>query len=189
MIKKLLFISAVVAIFASCGEESNTNSTPNDTAVVETQKNAEATEMLMSEFDAKAGEFVGKEVKVSGIVDHVCKHGGKKILLVDGDNSIHVFNDERYDEALAGSKVTVVGVVEEEKVDSASLVELLKHEEGSHGDKDNEEDVKRIERVKEYIKTMQDSLKKTGADHFSDYSLKYVSHTEVKDEEETKEEK
>jgi len=180
MIKKFLFLSAIVVIFASCGEDSNTNTTPNDTATIETVKNAEATEILMSDFEAKASEFVGKEVKVSGIVDHVCKHGGKKILLVDGDNSIHVFNDERYDESLAGSKITVVGVVEEEKVDSASLVELLKHEEGSHGDKDNKEDVKRIERVKQYIKTMQDSLQKTGLDHFSDYSLKYVSHTEVK---------
>ena len=178
MIKKLLFVSAIVALFASCGEETNTTTTPNDTATVETVKSAEATEILMSDFDKKAADFVGKEVKVSGIVDHVCKHGGKKILLVDGDNSIHVFNDERYDEALAGSKVSVIGVVEEEKVDSASLAELLKHEEGSHGDKANEEDAKRIERVKEYIKTMQDSLKKTGVDHFSDYSLKYVSHTE-----------
>lgn len=187
MIRKILFISAIVAVFASCGEESNTNSTPNDTATVNTVKNTEATEILMSDFDAKAGEYVGKEVKVNGIVDHVCKHGGKKILLVDGDNSIHVFNDERYDEALSGSKITVIGVVEEEKVDSTSLVELLKHEEGSHGDKANEEDVKRIERVKEYIASMQDSLKKTGVDHFSNYSLKYVSHTEDKTEETTEE--
>lgn len=185
MIKKLLFVSAIVALFASCGEESNTTTTPNDTASVTVTKNAEATEILMSDFETKATDFVGKEVKVSGIVDHVCKHGGKKILLVDGDNSIHVFNDERYDEGLAGSKVSVVGVVEEEKVDSASLVELLKHEEGSHGDKANEEDAKRIERVKEYIKTMQDSLKKTGVDHFSNYSLKFVSLKEEKVEDTT----
>ncbi len=180
MIKKFLFLSAIVAVFVSCGEESNTNTTPNDTATIETVKNAEATEILMSDFEAKAGEFVGKEVKVSGIVDHVCKHGGKKILLVDGDNSIHVFNDERYDEALAGSKITVVGIVEEERIDSAYLAERLKHEEGSHGDDNNEADVEHLNQMKEYIQMMQDSLKKEGIDHFSNYSLKYVSYTEDK---------
>jgi len=178
MIKKFLFLSAIVAIFAACGEESDTNTTSNDTATVEVVKNAEATEILMSNFDAKAGEFVGKEVKVSGIVDHVCKHGGKKILLVDGDNSIHVFNDERYDEALSGSKITVVGVVEEERIDSAYLAERLKHEEGSHGDDNNEADVEHLNQMKEYIQMMQDSLKKEEVDHFSNYSLKYVSHSE-----------
>jgi len=187
MIKRFLFLSAIVALFASCGEDTNTNTTPNDTASVTISKNAEATEILMSDFDAKAANLVGKEVKVSGIVDHVCKHGGKKILLVDGDNSIHVFNDNRYDEALSGSKISVIGVVEEERVDSVYLAERLKHEEGSNGDEDNDADKEHLAKMKEYIKTMQDSLKKEGVDHFSNYSLKYVSHTEEKTEKSSEE--
>ncbi len=179
MIKKFLFISAVVVLFAACGESNDNADATIDTANV----NTEAVELLMADFDAKAGDFVGKEVNISGIVDHVCKHGGKKILLVDGDFSIHVFNDERYDEALSGSEVSVLGIVEEERIDSAYLAERLKHEEGSHGDDDNEADKEHLEYMKEYIQMMQDSLKQEGVDHFSNYSLKYVSHTEKNTEE------
>lgn len=175
MIKKFLFMGAVIVLFASCGE-SNDNNTETTVDTVATK----VTELKMDEFDAKAGDFVGKEISVSGIVDHVCKHGGKKILLVDGDYSIHVFNDERYDEALSGSEVSVIGIVEEERIDSAYLAERLKHEEGSHGDDDNEADKEHLEAMKNYIQMMQDSLKKEGVDHFSNYSLKYVSHTEKK---------
>lgn len=176
MIKKIFLLSAVVLIFAACGDDNSNNDSLNDTTDVVV---SELTEILLTEFDAKAGEFVGKEVEVSGIVDHVCKHGGKKILLVDGDYSLHVYNDERFDEAISGSKVVVTGIVEEERVDSAFLAERLKHEEGSHGG-DNEADVEHLEMMKEHIQLMMDSLKKEGVDHFSNYSLKYVSHSEEK---------
>ena len=173
MIKKLLFLGAIVLVLASCGEGEKKADVTTDTVAVETV----AVEVLMSDFEEKAADLIGKEIKITGIVDHVCKHGGKKILLVDGDNSLHVFNDERYDEALSGSSVSLIGVVEEERIDSAWLAERLKHEMESHG---GEEDVEHLAQMKEHIQLMQDSLVKEGVDHFSNYSLKYVSHTETK---------
>ncbi len=178
MIKKIFLLGAVALMFAACGDENNTDvDTPNDTTVI-----SETTAPLLNltDFDAKAGEFVGKEVEVSGIVDHVCKHGGKKLLLVEGDNNMHVYSDERFDEALSGSEISVVGIVEEERVDSAFLAEKLKHEEESHGDDSNEADVEQLAKMKEHIKHMMDSLKSEGVEYFSNYSLKYVSHTEKK---------
>jgi len=176
MIKKILLFSLTILIFAACGNDDNNSVTPNDTTEIE---NAEVTTLSLSDFDSLAGNFVGKEVSVSGIVDHVCKHGGKKLLLVDGDYNLHVFNDNRFDETLSGSKVIVKGTVEEERVDSAYLAEKLQHEQESHAD-GNEADKENLAKMTEYIKKMQDSLKKSGLNHFSNYSLKFVSLKEEK---------
>ncbi len=176
MIKKILVFSAFAFIFASCGNDSGNTDNQSDTTEITT---VEITEIPLTSFDSLAADLVGKEVKVSGIVDHVCKHGGKKILLVDGDYNLHVFNDNRFDEALSGSKVTVIGIVEEERVDSAYLAEKLKHEKGSAGD-GTEADKEKIAAMTKYINMMTDSLKKSGKDHFSDYSLKFVSLQEEK---------
>lgn len=176
MIKKILLFSLTILIFAACGNDDNNSVTPNDTTEI---KNAEVTELSLSDFDSLAGNFVGKEVSVSGIVDHVCKHGGKKLFLVDGDYNLHVFNDNRFDEALSGSKVIVKGTVKEERVDSAYLAEKLQHEQESHAD-GNEADKENLAKMTEYIKKMQDSLKKSGLNHFSNYSLKFVSLKEEK---------
>ena len=171
MIKKILFFSAVVLSFAACsGDESNVKNNSDTTSV-------ELTEINLSEFDTKAGEFVGKEIKVSGIVDHVCKHGGKKILLVDGDNSLHVFNDNRYDEELSGSTVSLIGVVEEEKIDEAYLTEWWNHELGSHSE-GTDSDKEQLAEADATIQQIRDSLKAEGVEYFSEYSLKYVSHEE-----------
>ncbi len=131
MIRRILFVSAIAIFFMACNEDNNDAGNENDTTIVD---NLEMPSIILSEFESKAGEFVGKEIKVSGIVDHVCKHGGKKILLVDGDNSLHVFNDNRYDEELSGSEISLIGVVEEEKIDEAYLTEWWNHEQGSHNE-------------------------------------------------------
>jgi len=181
MIKRLLLSGIVILFFAACGNNGNdegNKTTPNDTTEIKTVK---TTEISLSDFDSLAGNFVGKEVTVSGIVDHVCKHGGKKLLLVDGDHNLHVFNDNRFDEALSGSKVTVNGIVEEERIDSAYLAEKLKHEQESHAD-GTEADKENMAKMTEFIKKMQDSLKKSGKEYFANYSLKFVSLKEDKDD-------
>lgn len=176
MLKKILLFGIIAVFFVACGNDDNNSVTPNDTTEI---KNTEVTELSLSEFDSIAANFVGKEVSVSGIVDHVCKHGGKKLLLVEGDYNLHVFNDNRFDEALSGSKVTVKGVVEEERVDSVYLAEKLQHEKESHAD-GNEADKKTLAKMTEFIKNMQDSLKNSGKEYFANYSLKFVSLKEDK---------
>lgn len=178
MIKRTLFLSAIVLFFTACGEDESDVKNDIDTTVIE---NVSMPEIAVGDFESKAGEFVGKEIEVSGIVDHVCKHGGKKILLVDGDFSLHVFSDERYDEELSGSKVTVVGVVEEEKIDETYLTEWWNHARGSHSE-GTDADKKYLEEVEAEIQQIRDSLKAEGVDYFSEYSLKYVSLEKTEEE-------
>ena len=169
MIKKIFLLSAVVLFVAACGNDSDDVDQPIDTT--------EITEIALADFESKAGEFVNKEVKVSGIVDHLCKHGGKKILLVDGDNSLHVFNDVRYDEALSGSEISLIGLVEEEKIDEAYLTEWWNHAQESHSE-GTDSDKEYLAKTEKEIQELRDSLQSEGVEYFSEYSLKYVSHKE-----------
>ncbi len=176
MIKRILFAFIAVLFIMSCNEDSdNTNNQSDTTEITST----ELPVVSLAEFDSLAANYVGKEIKISGIIDHICKHGGKKLLLVDGDKDIHVLGDERFDESLSGSKATVIGIVEEERIDSAYLAEKLKHDQGSYGG-GSEADKEKLARITEYINMMQDSLKKSGVDHFSNYSLKFISLEEEK---------
>ncbi len=176
MIKKILFLSVSVLFIAACGNNDNTEKSKNDT----TEINLVAVpEINLNEFDSLAANYVGKEVTVTGIVDHVCKHGGKKLLLVDGDYNLHIFNDNRFDESLSGSKVTVKGIVEQEVVDSAYLAEKLKHEQKNYVDA-NEAEKEKLKNMEKYINHMQDSLKKSGLDNFTNYSLKFETLEEKK---------
>ena len=178
MIKKILLVGVTVLFFAACGNDDNNSANLSDTTEIKT---SEVPELTLSTFDLLAGNFIGKEVTVTGIVDHVCKKGGKKLLLVDGDYNLHVFNDNRFDENLSHAKVAVTGIVEEERIDSAYLAEKLQHEQktNSDGTEVNEE---RLAQMKEYIKMMQDSLKKSGKEYFANYSLKFVSLKEKKED-------
>jgi hypothetical protein len=175
MKKNIFFVTITVLLFMACNNSDEEQKQSDSLALIETK----APEILISEFNIKAGDFVGKEVSVSGIVDHVCKHSGKKILLVDGDNKIHVFNDERFSEDIAGQKISVTGIVEEEKIDEAYLTEWSNHEKGSHSS-GSEADKSELKKVESKIQQLRDSLKKSGVDHFSNYSLKYKSHKETK---------
>ena len=80
-------------------------------ATITTEEFIESPQLTLGEFDIKAKDFINKEVKVTGIVDHVCKHGGKKILLVTDDGDVHINSEERFEETLKGSEISVTGVV------------------------------------------------------------------------------
>ncbi|OIP02464.1 MAG: hypothetical protein AUJ98_01160 [Bacteroidetes bacterium CG2_30_33_31] len=95
-------------------------------------KNAEVTEekaMTVDELFGKIGELVDSQVVVMGEVDHVCKHGGTKMVIFNPEtqNSIHVNAGEsgnfRADQ-VKDQDVKVWGKVEEFKVDDAYIAEL-----------------------------------------------------------------
>lgn len=68
-------------------------------------------------FQDTAGELVGTEVEVQGMVVHVCKHGGKKMFLIgeNPDVRIKITASEKvsaFKSELEGSTVYVKGLVE-----------------------------------------------------------------------------
>lgn len=169
--KNLLLVITICTLLFSC------KSDPKKTSEVAQESEIEVVEtplLVLGEFDTKAGDFVSKEIKVQGIVDHVCKHGGKKILLVTDDGDAHVFSEERFDEELMGSEITVTGVVLEERIDEAYLLKLEADNIKSHSEgKSNEE---QFNNKKKHVQQYRDQMKADNVDHISNYSLQYVSH-------------
>ena len=162
----------VLAIsFISCKTETKKDEGVNET------KATEIPILAIGEFDAKAGMFVNKEIQIKGIVDHVCKHGGKKILMVSDEGDVHVTSDERFDEALKGSKITLTGVVVEERIDESTCLQMEEDIINSHSEgKTSEEQFKEQQ---DHVQQYRDEMKAENKAYISNYSLKHVNHSKV----------
>lgn len=169
---KNLWIFLVAALLLSCSNEKQNQESINpeqDLIVV-----VDVPLLTIAEFDTKAGEYVDAEVQVKGIVDHVCKHGGKKLLLVNDDGDIHITTDEdRFSDDLIGEVITVNGIVEEFRVDEEYCLQMEEDAIKSHSEGEGDDEL--YERKKQSIQTYRDSMNAAGVDHLSYYSLVYVS--------------
>ena len=171
--KKVISIILIAVLFMACKKESND--------AVDTEKQTEiAVEtpfLAMAEFDTKAGDYVNKEVKIQGIVDHVCKHSGKKLLVVTDDGSVHITSDTRFEDALTGSEIALTGIVLEERIDEAYCLKMEEDNIKSHSEGATNQE--QFENKKKHIQQYRDQMKKENKDYLSNYSLQYVSHIEV----------
>ena len=166
--KKIVFLLALTISFISCKTETK------EVEVVNEIKVTEIPMLAIGEFDAKAGDFVNKEIQINGIVDHVCKHGGKKILMVTDDGDVHITSDERFDEALMGNEITLTGIVVEERIDESTCLQMEENNLNSHSEgKTNDE---QFEQQQKHVQQYRDEMKAENKEYISNYSLKYVSH-------------
>ena len=173
--KKLAYIFAFVFVFTACQKDTKK---VEDTAKQIEVVNTETPLLAIAEFDKTAEGYVNKEVKVKGIVDHVCKHGGKKLLLVTDDANVHVTSDERFEENLIGSEIVLNGVVVEERIDEAYCLKMEEDNIKSHSEGQSSDE--QFEAKKQHIQNYRDLMKANNTDHISNYSLEYVSLKELK---------
>ncbi len=108
--QKVAFLLIIAFLAVSCNQASKENSTTAESTEVEQIVAATIQELLASPAD-----YDGKEVAVSGMVTHVCKHGGQKcfILADDGETQMRIVPSGDIDEfkvELEGSTVAFKGV-------------------------------------------------------------------------------
>jgi len=120
MIKKLFLLLFVAVLFTAC---NNAPSTEGEK--VSTEAETLTVDSLLTNID----KLVGQEVVIVGTVDHVCKHGGGKLVIYTAspENGLHVMaTDEsgkfRADE-IADELIEVKGTVDEFRVDESYIVE------------------------------------------------------------------
>ncbi|MCX6284290.1 MAG: OB-fold nucleic acid binding domain-containing protein [Bacteroidetes bacterium] len=183
MIKKLLLlVIPCLFLLASCNMGTKTAEL----------KKADTVTLAVKSFIDSAAKYVEKPIRIEGTVLHTCKHGGKRMFLVDGTDSIRVevttgANIAKFDESLIGSHVKVLGILKEEKVDAKYLneweAEVKKpaenHETGIHSGAKGHEDQGTKETL-DNINSLRNDLKKSGKDHLSFYSIEAISYTVVK---------
>ena len=184
MIKRLLpiLIIAIIA-FASC------NRGANDKAGA---PKSDTTHLKVLTFEKQADSCINKPVIIEGTVLHTCKHGGKRMFLIDGTDSIRVEvtagpDIVKFDDALIGSKVKVFGTLKEERIDTKYLneweAEILKPEEnhnvGVHTGAVGHEDQNKQDKL-DQVKSLRDELKNSGKDHLSFFSVEASRYIEIK---------
>ncbi len=172
--KKLFLSTFIIAALFAC---NNTSETTDD--IISDSTTVELALIGLGEFDSKAGDYIDKEVQVTGIVDHICKHGGKRLFLVSDDGDVHIESEDRFDEDIAGNNVTINGIVREFRVDESYCLKMEEETINSHDGSDegsDEEEISKKERKMSQIEFYRDSMATAGIDHISYYSIDYVSH-------------
>jgi len=183
MIKKflpLLFVGLLFAFACNQGPKETAEEVTVDTVL-----------LAVATFDTAAPYFVDQPVWIEGTVYHTCKHGGKRMFLVDGNDSVMVEvttgpDIVMFDEALVGSRVNVLGILKEERIDEKYLneweAEVMtpeeNHEAGLHeGAKGHEDQPK--EAKLEQINALRAQIKDSGTDHLSFFSIEAISVEEI----------
>ena len=90
-------------------------------------QNAEEVAMSIDEVMEKAADLVEQTVVIEGVCTHTCSHGAKKMFLVGSDDSktlrIEAGELGAFDTKVVNNIVTVKGIVKEERIDEAYLVD------------------------------------------------------------------
>ena len=119
---KLMVAAAMIAAcftMVSCGNAKKQQT--------QTTEQVAAAAMSIDEVMAKAAELVDQTVTIEGVCTHTCSHGAKKMFLVGSDDSktLRVEAGElgAFDTKVVNQVVTVKGVLKEERIDEAYLVD------------------------------------------------------------------
>lgn len=108
--QRVAFLVIIALMAVACNQTSKENSATSESTEVEQIVSASIEELL-----ATPADYDGKEVAVSGMVTHVCRHGGQKcfILAEDGETQMRIVPGGGIDEfkvELEGSTVAFKGV-------------------------------------------------------------------------------
>lgn len=139
---KTYFFALIALLFitVSC-ENSSQKASNTETEATEVEV---VTPVDLADFSSKAGDLVGKQIELYGMIDHVCKHGGQKMFLVNEDGEVRVKivtgeNMAAFNTELEGESVNVIGIVDELRIDEEYLkeweLEISEGLEGDEGDK------------------------------------------------------
>ena len=102
--------------------------------------------MSIDDVMAKASGLVEQEVTIEGVCTHTCSHGAKKMFLVGSDDTktlrIEAGELGAFDTKVVNNVVTVKGIIKEERIDEAYLVDwenrLKNQTEEKHGNEEGE---------------------------------------------------
>lgn len=134
----------------------------------------------IEQFYEVASEMADKEVQITGIVDHVCSHSGRRCFLVDpsGEFSVRVEAGDikSFSRELTGMTITVKGVVNENRFESAyinSMEEEIKERAKDPANKDQ------CAAEMHNIQKMRDWMKEHDKDFYAVYYLEGISYEVV----------
>ncbi len=164
----LIFLGLTVLIF-SCKNQS--------------PQQAESTENIqvsIHDILIDTESYIGKSLSIEGTVDHVCKHGGRKLFVFgeSPEDRIKIIPDDKmssFKPELEGSDIAIRGIlIEELKVDEEYIAQM---ENNIGSSKLTGEE---LESEKRQIDNLKKELKACDNDHLSFYAIKCSELKEIK---------
>ncbi len=142
----------------------------------------------VSNFDSIAGNYIEKQIIIKGTVSHVCKHGGKKMFIFEGDNDsvlVKLTSEKAFDVALEGSDVQIKGIVKARIITSADIEKMEQDAMNKPEEEQNPEHTeKHIEEVHnatmEQALELKEELKNSGKKQLEYYSVEVTELKEIK---------
>lgn len=191
--KKLFALSFVAAMMIGCSSGPKPESNGNSNTAIEAP-----VEVTVANFEEKAPELVGKLIVIKGTADHICKHDGKKLFLIDtiSEGRVKITTGEdmaAFNSELEGYDFVVTGLVDETIVDEAYLQEWEEEikagiEENKHlggGEPMTAEEKAAGQHLDdpayEQIKNYRDQMAEKGVNKLSFYAVTAVSYEVIKD--------
>ena len=179
----LLIIASAIILFAACNNgSSDENSDGVDSTTVETE---DVTQISVGDFELKAEEYIEQTIQIEGTVSHICKHGGKKMFIFQAPVdtvTVKITSNESFSVDLEGSDVIVTGIVKEERITAADILEmeeeLKEHENEEENDGENDEEHHDKHISQETIDYYNALLEKSDKDYIAFYTLECVEYEE-----------
>lgn len=145
----------------------------------------------ITDFKTDAGQYLGKMISIEGLISHVCKHGGRRLRITDGqgNNEIKIAMakdaEGKIDVNHEGKHAVVVGKVVEFKMDMEYLEKLKANLKKAIADREEEEEHEddghihdhhaNLKMVEGYI----DQIRRGNLEYVPDYSLE-LDHYKLK---------
>lgn len=193
MKKLTLLVALAIGIF-SCQNSTNNSETSSDQNLTK-----DIAVVKVADFENKAGDLVGKTIQITGTVDHVCKHGGQRMFIVDNESEARIkvtpaeevaaFNTE-----LIGDELLITGVVDEQRIDEAYLMEWEEEikagsvssddkGEGTHlgGNVEKGGEGADISEEMEKVNNLREQLQASGKDYLAFYSVVCTGYEVVRE--------
>lgn len=136
--KKIIFFCGFVFLLFSCNNLRDKN-------IEDFVGSDSSTKCLtVSEIFEHGDSLTNKTINIAGLVDHVCKHTGKRFKIIGDDSNLElkVELDERFstvDPSIVGRRVVVTGKLVSVQMDAEMVAKMMeKHKENHKGEENTE---------------------------------------------------
>lgn len=170
--RKLLILSVFIALsFAACKSTVKKEKTNQKEAIIEAVSIAKVMEM--------AEGNIGEEVYFKGIVQHVCSHSGRRVILIDESGKLSIRVEAKgeikgFNRELAGSRIAVKGTIQEKRL-SAEFIDQWEQKTKAK-EADIEQGGKHCSSELANIASMREWMKEHKKDHYSIYFINGINY-------------
>ncbi len=172
--RKLFYVLGLVLILGACNSKKKSEDAASERATAST---VQSIDKVMD----TAEKNVGKTVKVKGLVDHTCKHSGRRCFLVNDDESLSIRVEaggdiKSFDMELVGSVIVVKGILQQQKI---TVEDVDEFEAKVKAQKDTEEGGKHCHAQMKNITKMRTWMKEHNKNYYPVYFIEGQSYYEV----------